>query len=277
MASGSITCTQVVGPKIIVDIVVRYLRFVGINLTANIISGAHFDAEPLERWLLYGALPDEVAEVRRSVISWLRIVIRRRSPIYPLQHEPLVPFVALCAWTQKQQRSARSMCCVCLWCTHRSLQGLYRSRCAYRQRSDTAYPSDHKCALCCTMSVRAGFAGNAMHDRRGVNINFGRAPPSTMTMQKSSVTMAAPVRWFSDALTSTLNRFCGLARLPTCVAQVSDGDPQDGGRWVHSRSSVAAVHCEQNAATSDRCTVSRSDKCCIERAASSLKWGVAGT
>ena len=44
-----------------------------------------------------------------------------------------------------------------------------------------------------------------------------RAPPSTMTVQKSSVTMAAPVRWFSVALTSTLNRCCGFAKLPTCT------------------------------------------------------------
>ena len=37
-----------------------------------------------------------------------------------------------------------------------------------------------------------------------------------MTTQKSSQMTAAPVKWFSDALTSTLNLCCGLARLPTC-------------------------------------------------------------
>lgn len=45
------------------------------------------------------------------------------------------------------------------------------------------------------------------------------APPSTMTMEQLSVMTAQPLRWFSVAFTSTLNRCRGLARLPTCRAR----------------------------------------------------------
>ena len=69
------------------------------------------------------------------------------------------------------------------------------------------------------------------------------APPSTTTIQKSSVTMAAPVRWFSDAFTSTLNRFCGFARLPTCVPHLLHGQFSTQGKrgMAHMYASTADV------------------------------------